>query len=116
MTMTTTKNGIRVEDITFKNARKQSAIIDELPEEDREISAENLAPVSMTPEQVKSFFNVKKEQTHNGNEKRLYDTVCEWIDSYFALKKQVILLEKKLDVYENVENQNTTDDNEIKED
>ena len=28
--VTTTKNGFRVEDITFKGARKQSAILDEI--------------------------------------------------------------------------------------
>ena len=51
--MTTTKNGFRVEDITFKGARRQCEIDNEIEHEEGENTQDVKAPVSLTPEQVK---------------------------------------------------------------
>ena len=108
--VTTTKSGFRVDDITFKGVRKQSAIINELGL-DEEYSEEGnvVVPVSLTPEQVKTFLNEKAENTHNNNEKKLYHQMVKWIEELFDLKKKVLGLEEKIAIYQRV-NEESIDD------
>ena len=103
--VTTTRNGFRTEDITFRNARLQSAILDEmnreeLPEEDVK------APVSLTPEQVKQFYMIKITVARDSNEKRVYAQTIKWIDELLETKKKLFALESK----EVVENDDGTGD------
>lgn len=92
--MTTTRNGFRVEDITFKNARQQSAILDEMEHE--ELPEEDIkAPVSLTPEQVKAFYMLKIASAKDSNEKRVYAQTIKWIDELLETKKKLIAFEAK---------------------
>ena len=94
-TVTTTKNGFRTEDITFRGARKQSAILDEIEREDTtEVDVQ--APVSLTPEQVKDFYKKKIEVARDSNEKRLYSQTIKWIDELAETKKKLFNLEQKI--------------------
>lgn len=92
--VTTTRNGFRVEDITFKNARQQSAILDEM--EIEELPEDEVkAPVSLTPEQVKAFYLLKINSARDSNEKRVYAQTVRWIDELLETKKKLIVLESK---------------------
>ena len=103
--MTTTRNGFRVEDITFKGARKQSEILNEIEQED--IPEEEVkAPVSLTPEQVKQFYVDKIQVARDSNEKRVYSQTIKWIDELLETKKKLFALEAK----EVVENDDGTAD------
>ena len=93
--VTTTKNGFRVEDITFWGARKQSEIEREIGVEVSEEDDNIKAPVSLTPEQVKSFYQSKIAVAKDSNEKRLYSQTIKWIDELAETKKKLILLESK---------------------
>lgn len=102
---TTTKNGFRVEDITFKHARRQSEIDNEIEHEEVE-QEEVKAPVSLTPEQVKSFYMLKIATAKDSNEKRLYAQTIKWIDELLETKKKLFALESR----EVVENDDGTAD------
>lgn len=90
--VTTTRNGIRVEDITFRNARKQSEIEKEIEQENAENGVPSnvfsRVPNSLTPEQVTSFFQSKIESTNNVQEKKVYAQAISWIESYFEIRKK----------------------------
>lgn len=108
--VTTTKNGFRVDDITFKGVRKQSAIVEELGL--NEVYSEEgdvVVPVSLTPEQVITFLNSKSENTHNMNERKLYQQLIKWVEELFDLKKKVVALEEKVATYQRV-NEESIDD------
>ena len=92
--MTTTLKGFRVEDVTFKNARKQSEIDKEIGVEEVE-SSEVKAPISITPEQVKEFYQRKIECATDSNEKRVYSQTIAWIDELAETKKKLFALESK---------------------
>lgn len=103
--VTTTRNGFRTEDITFRGARLQSAILDEMERE--ELPEENVkAPVSLTPEQVKAFYTEKIKVARDSNEKRVYSQTIKWIDELLETKKKLFTLESK----EVVENDDGTAD------
>lgn len=108
--MTTTRNGFRVEDVTFKNARRQSAIEDEIDSDMTTVSGSVQVPVSLTPEQVKSFYEAKRESTSNGNEKKVYNQTIKWIDELLSTKKKMIALEEKLETYEKVNSSDEVED------
>ena len=92
--VTTTRNGFRVEDITFKNARRQCEIDNEV--EKREETEDFIqAPVSLTPEQVKSFYMLKIASAKDSNEKRVYAQTIRWIDELLDTKKKLFALEAK---------------------
>lgn len=103
--VTTTRNGFRTEDITFKHARLQSAILDEMEHEDNP-EDEVKAPVSLTPEQVKMFYVAKIAVAKDSNEKRVYAQTIRWIDDLLETKKKLFALEAK----EVVENDDGTGD------
>ena len=92
--VTTTQNGFRVEDITFKGARRQCEIdkeIDTIEESEVEVKA----PISLTPEQVKEFYVSKINVARDSNEKRLYSQTIKWIDELLETKKKLFALEAK---------------------
>ena len=91
--VTTTKN-FRVEDITFKNARRQCEIDNEV-EKSEETEDSIQAPVSLTPEQVKSFYMFKIASAKDSNEKRVYAQTIRWIDELLDTKKKLFALEAK---------------------
>ena len=92
--VTTTRNGFRVEDITFKNARRQCEIDNEV-EKGEETEDSIQAPVSLTPEQVKSFYMLKIASAKDSNEKRVYAQTIRWIDELLDTKKKLFALEAK---------------------
>ena len=92
--VTTTRNGFRTEDITFKHARRQSEILNEIEQE--EVTEETVkAPVSLTPEQVKMFYVSKIAVARDSNEKRVYAQTIKWIDELLETKKKLFALEAK---------------------
>lgn len=103
--MTTTRNGFRVEDITFKNARRQCEIDNEIEKTEEEEGVVK-APVSLTPEQVKDFLMMKIAVSKDSNEKRVYSQMIKWIDELSEVKKKLFALESK----EVVENDDGTAD------
>ena len=103
--VTTTKNGFRTEDITFRGARRQCEIENEIEREDVE-EAEVKAPVSLTPEQVKAFYMLKIASAKDSNEKKVYAQTIRWIDELLETKKKLYALESK----EVVENDDGTAD------
>ena len=92
--VTTTRNGFRVEDITFKHARRQCEIDNEV-EKSEETEDSIQAPVSLTPEQVKSFYMLKIASAKDSNEKRVYAQTIRWIDELLDTKKKLFALEAK---------------------
>lgn len=92
--VTTTQNGFRVEDITFKGMRKQSEIENEIPHNEGEISEVNV-PISLTPEQVKAFYEDKIVQTRNTRERRVYEQTVKWIDNMLEYRKKLVAIEVK---------------------
>ena len=98
----TARAGFRVEDVTFHHARRQSEIEKEIeqPEETERVVK---APVSLTPEQVKSFYKEKIAVARDSNEKIVYSQTITWVDELFKLRKKVVELEEKLALKEEVE-------------
>lgn len=92
--MTTTRNGFRVEDITFKNARRQCEIDNEVEKTEEEEGVVK-APISLTPEQVKEFYLMKIAVSKDSNEKRVYSQTIKWIDELSEVKKKLFALESK---------------------
>lgn len=93
--VTTTRNGFKVEDITFRNARRQSEILKEIEQEDGENTDDVKAPVSLTPEQVKAFYMLKIANAKDSNEKRVYAQTIRWIDELLETKRKLLALEAK---------------------
>ena len=92
-TTTVRRGGFRVEDITFRNARQQSDILNE-GVEDEFTQKENVEiPKSMTPEQVKTFLLRSIEVASSTDEKRVYSQMIEWIDELIETKKKLVQYE-----------------------
>ena len=92
--VTTTRNGFRVEDITFKNARRQCEIdseLDHIEESEEEVRV----PTHLTPEQVKEFYKTKISLCKDSNEKRVYSQTIKWIDEMLEVRKKLFALESK---------------------
>lgn len=98
--VTTTRNGFRVEDITFKGARRQCEIENEIERDEDTDTSDVQAPVSLTPEQVKAFYMLKIANAKDSNEKRVYAQTIRWIDELLETKKKLFALEAK-EVVEN---------------
>lgn len=92
--VTTTKNGFKIEDVTFRHARRQCEIDNEI-EHEEVVADEIKAPVSLTPEQVKSFYLSKIVIAKDSNEKRVYAQTIKWIDELSETKKKLFALENK---------------------
>lgn len=95
--MTTAAKGMfRVQDVSLRNPRRQSEVAKEIAAEKGIAPGEVRAPVSLTPESVKSFFSKKAESTTNPDEKKIYTQTIAWINECFDLRKKVVFLESKL--------------------
>lgn len=92
---TTTHSFMRVEDITFRGARKQSEIDKELGLEPEESTKAITTPVSLTPEQVKSFYFNLIKNTQDNNEKKVYAQTIKWIDELQTAKSELIKYQMK---------------------
>lgn len=92
--VTTTRNGFRVEDITFRGMRRQSEINNEISQNNEEVSEVN-APISLTPEQVKAFYRDKISQTKNTKEIKVYEQTIRWIDDMLEYRKKLVSIEVK---------------------
>lgn len=84
----------RREDITYRHARRQSEIENEI-EHDEVREQEVKPPVSLTPEQVKDFYKTKISVSSDSNEKRVYSQTIRWIDELFNTKKELAALKEK---------------------
>lgn len=90
MSITTTKNGFRVEDVTFKNPRMQSEILNEGVREDNEEEVNEVeVPTSLTPEQVISFYESKIRATKDTHEIRLYSQTIKWIKELLEARSKI---------------------------
>lgn len=95
--MTTTGN-IRVEDITFRGARQQKKVIEEIAErhgDTTDSTGSVTVPMSLTPEAVKTFYAEKIVETRDVNEKKIYTQTIRWIDECIETKKKLVALELK---------------------
>lgn len=82
------------ENVSFRNARKQSEVAKELAEE-RGISPEEVGvPVSVTPESVIKYFEEKAESS-NEQEKKIYLQSAKWIEELFEARRELKILREK---------------------
>ena len=90
MSITVRRGGFRVEDVTFRNARQQSEILNEgvIDEEVEKSKVE--APKSLTPEQIKNFFLKKIQNTTDEGEKRVYAKTIHLVDELAETKKELV--------------------------
>ena len=93
--VTTTKNGFRTEDVTFRHARQQSEIDKEISHNIEQNEEDIQVPVSLTPEQVVAFYLLKIQFAKDSNEKRLYSQTISWIEELQKTKKELIALKNK---------------------
>lgn len=100
--VTTTSSMWREEDITFKNARRQSEIINEMGDEDCESSCAGAqVPVSLTPEQVIRFLS-DKSRSSSREEARVYSRLIEWVSELQSLRSENVLLKLRIEKLENL--------------
>ena len=108
MSVTTTRNGFRVEDITFKNARRQSEIDKEngvlIPQSDDEVEV----PKSVTPEQLISYYEQCIEATEDLQKKRVFSTTIRMIRE--LLEARTILVAYRQNELREVVNEDTPND------
>lgn len=87
-------NNFRSEDVTYRHARRQSEIENEIEREEEPVR-EIKAPVSLTPEQVTAFYLLKIKDTSDSNEKRLYSQTIMWIKELQDTKKELLSYKEK---------------------
>ena len=87
---TTSKNGFRVEDVTFKKARMQNEILNEGVSDISCEPVEVKVPESLTPEQVKQYLaeSVKSMEDTN-KKKKVYAQMFNWINELLELRKKI---------------------------
>lgn len=93
--VTITQGLFKVHDVTFKGARRQSEIENEIEHPEQEQESDIPVPVSLTPEQVKSFYLMKIALCKDSNEKRVYAQTFKWIDEMLEVRKKLYALEAK---------------------
>lgn len=81
-------SGIRVEDVTYTKARKQSEILKEagIMVEEEKVP---VAPVSTTPEQITEFLMELYRTTNDPNVKKVYAQSVLWINELQESKKTI---------------------------
>ena len=86
----TSKNGFRVEDVTFKKARMQNEILNEGVSDTSCEPVEVKVPESLTPEQVKQYLaeSVKSMEDTN-KKKKVYAQMFNWINELLELRKKI---------------------------
>lgn len=87
----TTTGNIKVQDITFKHARRQNEIDKELGREEP-TKEEVKAPVSLTPEQVVDFYKQSIQNTDDTQTKMVYAQTIKWIKELQDTKSKLALL------------------------
>lgn len=107
----TTTGSIKVVDVTFKGGRSQDQVLKDLeekygsdPDNDNGVV---VAPVSLTPEQVKKYYEQKISVTSNQQEKKVYAQTIRWIDEMLEVRKKLVALELK---YQNTSDVDENDD------
>lgn len=93
--VTTTQGHFKVHDVTFRGARRQSEIENEIERPEEDNTSDIPVPVSLTPEQVKMFYLLKIKLVTDSNEKRVYAQTIKWIDEMLETRKKLIALEAK---------------------
>ena len=94
MGTTTTNSKFPVIDITFKGARKQCEIDNEIGTENK-TEEQIYIPVSYTPEQLVQFYEDKSSKTLNIAEKKKKKKTIELIKDYQTVKKTLVSFELK---------------------
>ena len=108
MSMTTAMGkNFRVENITYRHARKQSEIENEIEREEEPVQ-DVKPPVSLTPEQVIEFYKAKIANTSDSNEKRVYSQTIVWIKELQSTKKELVALREK-EIVRSEEDKEVTD-------
>lgn len=94
---TAAKGMFRVQDVSLKNPRRQSEVAKEIARE-RGVTETEVpqAPVSLTPESVKSYYTKMMGLALNDTERKTYEVTIKWIDELFSLRKEVVALRAKL--------------------
>ena len=77
--VTTTKRGFEVIDVTFRNMRKQSEILNEIGEETDNDTEEVELPSSLTPEQIISYFENIISSTEDRQKKKVFSQAIRFI-------------------------------------
>ena len=77
--VTTTKRGFEVIDVTFRNMRKQSEILNEIGEDDVSDIQEEELPKSLTPEQIISYFESIIANTEDRQKKKVFSQAIRFI-------------------------------------
>lgn len=83
----------KIEDITFRGARRQSEI--DSPSNPLVENKNTDVPVSLTYEQVKSYYTKLAEETNDKELKRLYNRTVLWIDELQSLRLEVVKYQLK---------------------
>jgi len=94
MSNTHVRGGIRNEDITFRNARRQCEILKEVPPE-MIVDTEVQVPVSLTPEQVTRYFLECIKNTQEQDKRRIYAQTIKWISELQEVKSELKVLKAK---------------------
>lgn len=87
-------SNFRTEDVTYRHARRQSEIENEIEREEEPVE-EIKAPVSLTPEQVTAFYLLKIKASNDSNEKRLYSQTIMWIKELQDTRKELLAYKEK---------------------
>ena len=87
---TTSKNGFRVEDVTFKKARMQNEILNEGVSDTSCEPVEVKVPESLTPAQVKQYLAERVKSMEDTNKKKkVYAQMFNWINELLELRKKI---------------------------
>lgn len=84
----TTTGNIKVEDITFKHARRQSEIEKEIEDYREENNRVIQVPISMTPEQLLKFYTESLNSTQDHNLKRVYRHTIMCLEDLARYRKE----------------------------
>ena len=110
--VTTTRSGFRVEDVTFRNARRQSEIVNELGLEEEEDDVLVEAPKSLTPEQVIRYYATLIKNKQDLDSKRVYSQTIKWIKELQEAKQKLVKVRER----EIIEEAKQTTPDDIEED
>lgn len=86
----TSTRGFKVEDVTFKHARRQNEIEKELNYE-TVAETEVEVPVSLTPEQVIDYYQTLINLSDDTKEKVLFSQTIKWIKELQKVKAELVV-------------------------
>ena len=95
ITTTQTFDNFRKEDITYKKARRQSEIADELDKGEivGEVNVE--VPTSSTPEQLIAFYKDMSKSAKTKAEKNIYSQTAKMIQRMQTLEQELVQYKAK---------------------